>query len=97
MLFKALCDPTRNSLVRCIAKCGRSCSVNEVAECCTVDQSVVSRHLKLLARAGVLEAMKNGREVFYRVRYAELCRSLRALANALDECCPGTKGACKCC
>jgi ArsR family transcriptional regulator len=87
-LFKAFSDPTRVSLLACIAKCGRGCSVGEVAECCSVDVSVVSRHLSLLARSGVLEAKKEGRTVFYRVRYAELCRSLRSLADALQECCP---------
>ncbi len=98
-LFKALCDPTRASLIACIAKCGRGCSVGEVAECCEVDMSVVSRHLALLARAGVLEARKEGRTVFYRVRYAELSGSLRSLANALDDCCPDNGRGCdgKCC
>jgi ArsR family transcriptional regulator, arsenate/arsenite/antimonite-responsive transcriptional repressor len=101
-LFKALCDPTRAILIACIAKCGRGCSVTEVADCCSVDVSVVSRHLALLARSGVLEASKDGRTMYYRVRYAELCRSLRSLANALDECRPkaGEKpGGCngKCC
>lgn len=91
-LFKAFSDPTRVSLIACIAKCGRGCSVSEVAECCDVDLSVVSRHLALLARAGVLEATKDGRTVFYRVRYPELCRSLRSLADALEECCPGGAG-----
>ena len=98
-LFKALSDPTRASLIACIAKCGRGCSVGEVAECCSVDISVVSRHLALLARAGVLEAIKDGRTVFYRVRYSELARSLRSLADALDECCPtkGKRGEAGCC
>ncbi|MGH7130964.1 MAG: ArsR/SmtB family transcription factor [Phycisphaerales bacterium] len=102
VLFKAFSDPTRVSLIACIAKCGRGCSVGEVAECCFVDFSVVSRHLALLARSGVLEATKEGRTMFYRVRYTDLSRSLRSLADALDECCPtagGKGGACngKCC
>lgn len=98
-LFKAFSDPTRVSLLACIAKCGRDCSVGEVAECCSVDFSVVSRHLALLARSGVLEVTKDGRTVFYRVRYAELCESLRALADALEDCCPHRGGArnAKCC
>jgi DNA-binding transcriptional ArsR family regulator len=97
-LFKALSDPTRASLVACIAKCGRACSVGEVAECCSVDLSVVSRHLAQLARAGLLESSKEGRTVLYRVRYAELCRTLRSLADAIEACCPDTgaktKGVC---
>lgn len=92
-LFKAFSDPTRNQLVACIAKCGRGCSVGEVAECCSVDISVVSRHLALLARSGVLKATKEGRTVLYSVRYESLAGTLRALADALDACCPEKGGA----
>jgi ArsR family transcriptional regulator len=88
VLFKALSDPTRLSLLACIAKCGRGCSVSEVAECCSVDLSVVSRHLAVLAHAGALEPTREGRIVRYRVRYSELVESLRGLADALEECCP---------
>lgn len=95
-LFRALCDPTRASLVACIAKCGRGCSVSEVAECCSVDLSVVSRHLSQLADAGVLHSRKEGRTVFYAVRYSDLTKMLRGLADAIDECCPDgqTEGGC---
>jgi ArsR family transcriptional regulator len=97
-LFKALCDPTRVSLLACLAKCGRECSVSEVAECCNVDLSVVSRHLSQLADAGVLESSKQGRTVSYRVRFTDISGKLRALADAFDDCCPdgacGTTGCC---
>jgi ArsR family transcriptional regulator, arsenate/arsenite/antimonite-responsive transcriptional repressor len=93
-LFKALSDPTRLRLLACLAKCGRQCSVGEVAECCSVDLSVVSRHLSALERAGVLEATKEGRTVFYRVRFVAVAEMLRALAGALDECCPEGCGDC---
>jgi ArsR family transcriptional regulator len=93
-LFKAFSDPTRVKLVACIAKCGRACSVSEVAQCCAVDLSVVSRHLALLARCGVLQPHKQGRTVTYAVRYADLCRSLRSLADALTQCGPTKAGAC---
>ena len=76
-LFKALSDPTRVRLLACLAKCGRVCSVTEVAECCSVDFSVVSRHLAMLADAGVLESDKQGRTVFYQVRYERLGAALR--------------------
>ncbi|MFG0274128.1 MAG: ArsR/SmtB family transcription factor [Phycisphaerales bacterium] len=92
-LFRALSDPTRVQLLACIAKCGRGCSVGEVAECCDVDLSVVSRHLKHLATAGALASSKDGRTVRYRVRYGALAQGLRALADAIDACCPD--GACE--
>lgn len=86
--FKALADPTRVALLACLAKCGRACTVGEVADCCSVDLSVVSRHLAQLAAAGVVESRKEGRAVLYRVRYGELCHWLRQLADALEACCP---------
>ena len=87
-LFKALSDPTRLTLLACLAKCGRMCSVTEVAECCSVDFSVVSRHLSMLADAGVLASRKEGRTMFYQVQFERLCDSLRALADAIEDCCP---------
>lgn len=99
-LFKALCDPTRARLVGCLVKCGRPCSVGEVAECCDVDLSVVSRHLKQLAGAGVLTQTRCGRVVSYAVRFSEVCNMLRALADAIEEhqpCpgeCPVSEGCC---
>jgi ArsR family transcriptional regulator len=85
-LFKALCDPTRARLLACLAKCARPCTVSELGECCSVDLSVVSRHLHVLRRAGVLDAQRDGREVRYAVRSDDLCRSLRGLADALERC-----------
>ncbi len=89
-LFKALCDPTRAGLLACIAKCGRGCTVSEVAACCAVDTSVVSRHLSTLEKAGVLASERAGRVVRYAVRYQELSATLRALAGAIDGCGPGS-------
>ena len=99
-LFKALCDPTRAGLVACIAKCGRACSVTEVAACCAVDTSVVSRHLATLEKAGVLISEREGRVVRYAVRYADLSSTLRSLADAIDACRPSGScegGECGCC
>ncbi len=94
-LFKALADPTRVLLLGCLIKCGRPCSVGEIAECCSVDLSVVSRHLKQLEAAGVTTTTKEGRTVLYTVRYDHVCRTLRALCDAIERCCPSdSPGAC---
>ena len=101
-LFKALADPTRANLLACLIKCGRPCSVTEVAECCSVDFSMVARHLGALARAGVCTAEKQGRTVWYRAGSAELAGRFRAIADAIDEwpaspCCdPGCESDCGC-
>ncbi|MBL8991054.1 MAG: helix-turn-helix transcriptional regulator [Phycisphaerae bacterium] len=96
-LFRALGDTRRVAIVACLAKCGRACTVGEIAECCSVDLSVVSRHLAVLAGAGVLESGKQGRQVLYRVRFQSLSSLLRRLADAIDACrCDGNAGGCGC-
>lgn len=90
-LFKALSDPTRLKLLACLTKCGCPSSVSDVAQCCSVDFSVVSRHLALLEKAGVLWCEKQGRTVNYGVRYQQVSTTLRALASAFEQCCPEQK------
>lgn len=85
--FKALCDPSRIALLIRLAQCCKPCTVSEMAKCCPTDLSVVSRHLAMLRDAGILNAQKRGKEVFYSVRYAELVATLRAMADAIDLCC----------
>lgn len=93
--FKTLGEPTRARLLACLIKCGRPCSVTEIAACCSIDFSVVARHLVVLARSGVLTSRKQGRTVWYEAPAADLSARFRALADAIDEwdtarnCCSG--------
>jgi ArsR family transcriptional regulator, arsenate/arsenite/antimonite-responsive transcriptional repressor len=47
----------------------------------------------MLEKAGVLTATKEGRTVFYEVRYKHLTDAFRALAKAIDGCRPKRKSA----
>jgi DNA-binding transcriptional ArsR family regulator len=85
--FKALCEPNRIALLVRLARCCRPSTVSEIAECCPVDMSVVSRHLGMLRDAGILCAQKRGKEVYYSVRFSELATTLRSLADAVEACC----------
>ena len=87
-LFKALCDPTRISILISLARCECELTVSQVAACCPIDLSVVSRHLATLRDVGVLSSEKRGKEVFYRVRPGALVTALRAVADELESCCP---------
>ncbi len=87
--FKALGDPNRVAILARLVQCCRPCSVGEIGAGSPVSLSVVSRHLAMLRAAGILEAEKNGRTVFYTVRYPQLVRTLRQLAEAIEACCPG--------
>ena len=88
-VFSALADPCRLFLLQeLVSCCGEPRTVTQAASCCSVDLSVVSRHLATLRDAGILEARKVGREVRYTVRYQELSNWLRNMADAIDRCCP---------
>jgi hypothetical protein len=60
---------------------------------------VVSCHLQLLARCGLVTAAKQGRTVWYRAAGQVFSAYLRRLADAVDElamadgCCPPRAGA----
>ncbi len=86
-LFKALADPNRITLLIRLADCSRACTVSEIASCCQVDLSVVSRHLALLRAAGILHAEKRGKQVYYSARCDALVRTLRDTADCLERCC----------
>ena len=85
--IKALADPTRTTLLIRLSDCRRPCTVSEIASCCDVDLSVVSRHLATLRDAGLLRAQKRGKEVHYSVRCDALIRTLRDTADCLERCC----------
>ncbi len=87
-MLKALAEPTRARILSCLLKCGRPCSVTEVAECCSIDFSMVARHLGTLARAGLLTSEKKGRTVWYHADAQSLASHFRDLADAIDELTP---------
>ena len=99
-LLKALAEPTRARLLSCLLKCGRPCSVTEVADCCSIDFSMVARHLATMARAGLLLANKQGRTMWYSADGAALAARFRDLADAIDELKPAiarcASGGCDC-
>jgi DNA-binding transcriptional ArsR family regulator len=87
-LFKALGDPNRIRLILALVERCRTCTVGELAECMTVDVSVVSRHLAMLRAAGVLRAEKQGKQVLYTIQFDHLAETLRGIADAIEACKP---------
>ena len=86
--FKALSDPNRITFLAYLAQCRVPCTVSRIAQCCPINISVVSRHLAQLRDAGILEARKSGKEVYYSIRFPALVHTLRTTADAIEACCP---------
>jgi DNA-binding transcriptional ArsR family regulator len=84
--FRALGEETRLRMLRMLLD--RQMSVNEIAAELDASQYNVSRHLKVLREAGLLEIEKSGQQRLYRVP-KELQRKIsKAGARVLDlGCC----------
>lgn len=83
-LFRALAEPTRIHLLAVLMRAGGEANVSQIAEHLPVDTSVVSRHLRDLVQAGVVEVERRGRERWYRLRYDSLIDHFRELVRQLE-------------
>ena len=92
--FKALADPTRVKILSLLKAKGRSCcdriARNEPGLCaCDIEsavklsQAAVSHHMGLLRRAGLVEAEKRGRWIYYRRDEAAIARLADVIAKAV--------------
>ena len=88
-VFGALADPVRRSLLAELAA-GPS-RVVDLAEPRTISRPAVSRHLRLLAESGLVEASDHGRERHYALRpealapVQELVAGLMARAGGVPD------------
>ena len=93
-VFKALGDPTRLKILDLLRSRGKSCCdlvarderglcACDIEEAVGLSQAAVSHHMGLLRRAGLVEAQKRGRWMFYRRNEAALAGLAEALAKAV--------------
>ena len=84
-LLKALGEFNRLSLVYELCQCQTPQNAMCLCNCCSVDASVVSRHLKILKQEGIVVLEKNGRERTYALNRAYVASRLRALADKIEN------------
>lgn len=86
LMLKTLGHPVRLRIVAGLA--GRCACVKDIWECLGLPQAVVSQHLKVLKRNGVLEARREGARVCYSLKAempAELVKALRIEEPVFSE------------
>ena len=84
-LLKALGEFNRLSLVCRLCDCASPQKAMCLCDCCSVDPSGVSRHLKVLSQEGILRVQKQGRERNYALNRAFVSSRLRLLADRIDS------------
>ena len=83
-LLKALGEFNRLSIVYELCQCKAPKNAMCLCDCCGVDASGVSRHLKILQQQGVVSSNKQGRQVSYSLNRKTLAQQLRALADIVE-------------
>jgi ArsR family transcriptional regulator len=66
-LLKVLAHPVRLCIVNGLLSKGE-CNVTYMQNCLEMPQSTVSQHLQKLRAAGIIEGVRNGLEINYRVK-----------------------------
>jgi DNA-binding transcriptional ArsR family regulator len=87
LLFAALGDPTRLALLQRLSR-GGPASISTLAERFDVTRQGVTKHLHVLASAGVIDGRRRGREHVWALRperLAEGRRHLDAIARGWDD------------
>ena len=67
--FKALSDPTRLRIIVLLSSADQLC-VNMIAQKTGMTQPAISQHLKILRHAGIIDVMKKGLYMHYRLNDA---------------------------
>lgn len=75
-IYKAFSNEQRLKLMRCLFK---PKNVTELLDHCSLTQSALSQHLKVLREAGVVKTNKDGKKVVYSVED----KKVRQITNLL--------------
>ncbi|MCB2015886.1 MAG: metalloregulator ArsR/SmtB family transcription factor [Sphingobium sp.] len=81
-IFRALADPTRMRIMRLLR--AMELSVGEMAQAVAQSQPRVSRHVKILVEAGLIDRRKEGNWVFLRAASNSASRKLQALLDQVE-------------
>jgi DNA-binding transcriptional ArsR family regulator len=81
-VFHALADPTRRRILLRVAKA--NCTVSELAEPFAISAPAISRHLRVLEHARMIERVKVGKYHRFRVNTAPLGQAQEVLQQLTE-------------
>jgi DNA-binding transcriptional ArsR family regulator len=81
-LLKTIASPRRLELIHLLGECGPT-EVRKLAEHFRVPQPAISQHLAALRGAGLVEAVRDGREVRYQLADPEIVAACGLMRNVL--------------
>lgn len=83
-VFTALGDEHRQRILLTF-ETGERLNVGQIVEVSTLSRSAVSHHLKILREAGVLESVKEGKEVYFWIAKAFLLEAMEIVLEHIRK------------
>lgn len=83
-LMKALAHPLRLRILEFIDIQGQI-NVNKIYNTLKIEQSITSQHLRILRLAGVVNAKREGKYIYYNINYDVVQRASKAVKNFLHR------------
>lgn len=85
-MLRALSDETREQIIQLIVK-RKEVNVSDIAANFSLSRPTISHHLNVMKRAKLLNARKEGKEVFYSFNKAYVIELLGWFVDNLRTCC----------
>ena len=79
-ILRALAHPLRLKILEFIDKKG-TINVNKIYKNLGIEQSITSQHLRIMRVAGILEARREGKYVYYSIDYPTVIKAEKAIDN----------------
>jgi DNA-binding transcriptional ArsR family regulator len=82
-VLKAIAEPRRQQILRLVW--GQECAAGEIAAHFEISRPAISKHLRVLREAGLLEERRDGTRRLYRARPEPLADARRVLESFWDD------------
>ncbi len=85
-MLRALSDETRQRIIALFSRHKELC-VSDIAENFSLSRPTISHHLNLMKRSRLLNARKEGKEIYYSFNKVYVTKLLTAVLDSLKQCC----------
>jgi len=83
-ILRAIAHPLRMQILEFVDK-HKTINVNKIYNTLKLEQSITSQHLRILRVAGVVEANRDGKFIYYSLNYSRISQVIKGVNNFLEE------------
>lgn len=83
-ILRAIAHPLRMQILEFVDK-HKTINVNKIYNTLKLEQSITSQHLRILRVAGVVEANRDGKFIYYSLNYSRIAQVIKGVNNFLEE------------